>query len=667
MTDNVRYLVGDLVIDVGRGRVTRGDTEIPLPKLSFDLLLVLTRAAPNLLSVDTLIEKVWPGLVVSPETVSQRVKLLRDVLGDDPKAPRYIAGLRGRGYQLIATVEGVPVVVAPVSPLQDSGATVGSPKPTTTAARNPTDPDESTEAGGTARAAASRRLASKRWGIATFVLVSLAIGAYLYKQDSDGMRRSGDVSTPAARGVEAQMASTAFAPPPHSVAVLAFINLSGNAAEEYFSDGLSEELVHALARIRQLRVAARTSSFSFKGSAVDIPTVGRKLNVGAVLEGSVRKSGSRIRITAQLINSRDGYHLWSQIYDRDLSDILEVQSEIATSVARLLEVTLLGNTGKELSVGGTANPLAFEAYLRARHGESIQDERGIRTALESIDRAIQLDPDYANAHAFRGDVLAQLALIWVQDAKERDRLIAEAKASAEKGVAMANQSGYTHGVLGQVLSATTTDYVRIDAEYRRSIELEPGNAGLLLNYASYGALFGRADALAAAQQAIVLDPLSAGAHANLGVVLFYARRHDEARNAFKEAARLGSNRLTINWTGVNELAAGIPQAALPYCERKPDFWYDHWCLGLAYHRLNRQPEAKAMLDKVKAQQGDMAAYQYAEAYAYWGQTELALDWLDTAVKVNDPGLIAIKVDPFLDSLRDTARFKAIVSRLNLPT
>lgn len=638
-----RYRVGDLIVDPGRGRVTRGDQEIPLPKLSYDLLLVLTRAAPNLLSIDVLMNKVWPGLVVTPETVSQRVKLLRDALGDDSKAPRYIGGLRGRGYQLVADV--VPDAAMPV------GARAGTPL----VAANPQPRPQSPMA---------------RFGaLAAVVLGAVAIGIGIYQLASGPDREAASLHEEAQAvrdAVPAAANAQPFSPPPRSVAVLAFANLSGNRDEEYFSDGLSEELIHVLTRIQELRVAARTSSFTFKGANADIPTVGRRLNVAAVLEGSVRRSGERVRITAQLINSRDGYHLWSETYDSDLQDILGLQTDIARKVAEALKVTLVDDVRQQLQAGGTSSPLAFDAYLRGRYGQSIQDEAGLRAALAALDEAIGLDPGYANALSFRARVLDQLGGLWVEDGAERARLQAEARASAEKAVAMAPGSGTVHAALGEVLSTLTTDYPRMDAAYRRAIELEPGNAGLLVAYASFASQFGRADALEAARRAQDLDPLRAGVHANLGVALFYARRHDEARAAFREANRLGTNRLTINWLGMNELAAGRPGEALLYCERDPDFAYDQLCLAMAYHRLGRREDAVAMLQKLQAGQGDSAAYQYAEIHAWWGESAEALRWLNRAVQLHDAGLLAIRTDPYLDPIRDTPQFRDIVDSLDLP-
>jgi TolB-like protein/DNA-binding winged helix-turn-helix (wHTH) protein/tetratricopeptide (TPR) repeat protein len=675
MSDSGNFLVGDLVLDMGRGRVMRGENELPLPKLSFDLLLALTRAAPNLLSIDALMEQVWPGLVVSPETVSQRVKLLRDALGDDARLPRYIGVLRGRGYQMIAPVSEVAVEIRLT---HGSTASSSAPHqqvesvspPTAVASENaPKVPYSTVSAAASVPAALRDRRFALTFTAVTLFGMLVCIGVYMY-ESAQGSKatRGARTDSVVVRGVAPDDGQPpAFSPPARSVAVLSFVNLSGDPREDYFSDGLSEELVNDLARISQLRVAARTSSFSFKGSAVDIPTVGRKLNVSSVLEGSVRRSGRRIRITAQLINALNGYHLWSQTYDRELKDTLAVQSEIATTVAGSLQVTLMGDAAAKITVGGTVNPLAFDAYLRGRHGESIQDEAGLRAALAALDEAISLDPHYADAHAFRGEVLAQLANIWVEDAAERRRLNLEAQSSAERAVAIAPQSGFAHAYLGKVLSGTGSNYARIDAEYRRAMELEPGNAKLVGLYASYGSLFGRPDALSAAKRVVGLDPLSAGAQANLGVALFYARRHDEARAAFQEAMRLSTNPLMTNWAGANELAAGKPGAALPYCEHDPGFWYDQLCLAMAYQRLNRRKEAEAMLQKIKQNQGDDAAYQYAELHAFWGETREALEWLAKAFDLKDSGLAAIKVDPFLDSIRDTPQFKEIVSKLDLPS
>ena len=457
----------------------------------------------------------------------------------------------------------------------------------------------------------------------------------------------------------------AFAPPPHSVAVLAFANMSGNSDEEYFSDGLSEEILQSLAQIADLQVAARTSSFSFKGTAVDIPTVGRKLNVGAVLEGSVRRADARVRVTAQLIDAVTGFHIWSENFDREFKDVIALQSEIAVAVASALEVRLM--PGKVRTPGGTLNPEALDAYLRGRAGERIQDQKNLRVALAALDEAVALDPQFANAHALRGDVLAQLANAYVKDPAEDRRLNADALQAVKRAVAIAPDSSFAYGWLGSVLSSTTSDYAATDAAYRRSMELAPGSASALVGYASFAVLMGRADALPAVERALELDPLNPSVLANLGMVQFYLRRYDEARKSMLEAMERWDNRVTQDWLALNELASGNPAAALPYCEQETASWSTRLCLAIAYQKLGRRKEADAALQKIKDEEGDASTYEYAVIHAQWGEPSEAIKWLERAAELKDPGLIAIKADPLLDPLRKMDRFKDLVAAQHFPT
>ncbi len=461
-------------------------------------------------------------------------------------------------------------------------------------------------------------------------------------------------------------ASTLFAPPPHSVAVLAFLNLSGDPAEEYFSDGLSEELLNTLVRIDTLQVAARTSSFSFKGTQVDIPTVGRKLNVGAVLEGSVRKFGDKVRVTAQLIDAVTGYHLWSENFDREFKDVIALQSEIAVAVANALAVKLL-EPGKQIRMpGGTENPRALDAFLRGRAGERIQDVKNLRIALAALDEAVALDPNFANALAFRGDVMAQLALSQPGDPVEVRRQTEEALRIAKRAAAMAPDSGFVYRYLARVLQNTTSDYAAIDAALRRALQLDPGKAEALLSYSNFAVLMGRADALPAIERARELDPLSHSVLANLGMAQFYVGKHADARASLLAAKKGWNNQVTLDWLALNELADGKPAAALPYCERDLTNWSNQLCLAIAYHQLGRKAEAQAMLRKVQDEIGDAAAFQYAEIYSQWNEPDEAIRWLEKAVELKDPGLIAVKVDPLLSPLHDSDRFKSIVAGMHFP-
>lgn len=457
----------------------------------------------------------------------------------------------------------------------------------------------------------------------------------------------------------------AFAPPPHSVAVLAFANMSGASDEEYFSDGLSEEILQSLAQIADLQVAARTSSFSFKGTAVDIPTVGRKLNVGAVLEGSVRRADARVRVTAQLINAVTGFHIWSQNFDREFKDVIALQSEIALAVASALEVRLL--PGKVQTPGGTLNPKALDAYLRGRAGERIQDEKNLRLALAALDEAVALDPQFANAHALRGDVLTQLANAYGKDPAEGQRLKADALQTVKRAVALAPDSSFAFSRLGRVLSSITSDYAATDAAYRRSMELAPGNASALQGYAYFAIRMGRNDALPAMERARELDPINPSVLSTLGTIQYYSRRYDEARKSLLESMKRWDNRVTQDWLALNELASGNPAAALPYCELETRSWSTQLCMAIAYQKLGRRKEAEAALQKLKDEEGDAGAYEYAAIHAQWGEPSEAIKWLERAAELKDPALIEIKADPLLDPLRKIDRFNDLVAAQHFPT
>jgi serine/threonine-protein kinase len=504
------------------------------------------------------------------------------------------------------------------------------------------------------------------FGAVALFAVAVAIGVRFFGFGQQAEPAKGHAANAVTASPAQPDQAPAFSPPPRSVAVLSFVNMSGDAKDEYFSDGLSEELLNTLVRVQELKVAARTSSFSFKGTATDIPTIGRKLNVVAVLEGSVRKAGERVRITAQLINAASGYHLWSQTYDRDMKDIFALQTEIATSVASALKVALVGDDARKLVAGGTTNAQAFDAYLRGRKAGLPGDEPAMRAELAAYDQALALDPGYALAYSGRAEALAILAGDWIGDPAEKRRMNAEARAMAEKAVAMAPNSGQAHASLAFILSGTSADYAAIDAALQRGLALEPGNARLQSEYARFASSLGRPDALVAANRAVELDPLSASAQQGRGIVLFALRRYDEARAAYRESMR-PDKKLGGTWAGLNEIAAGQPAAALPLCEPAREAWAAQACLAMAYHRLGRRKDAQAMLDRMRQEQGDSLAYQYAEIHAHWGEPARALEWLQTALRLHDPGLLDIKVDPFLDPLREKAEFQDIVKRLNLPS
>jgi len=469
---------------------------------------------------------------------------------------------------------------------------------------------------------------------------------------------------PTQMGASAPAAAAAFNPPPHSIAVLPFVNMSGDKEQEYFSDGLTEELLNSLACISELQVAARTSAFSFKGQNTDIGTIARKLNVGAVLEGSVRRSAHTVRITTQLINAVTGFHMWSQTYDRNLGDVLRLQAEISEAVAAALKVTLLQDEATKIEVGGTHNPAAFDAYLRgskayvARH-----QEKDLDTAIAAYNEAIRLDPNYALAFVGRSVALREMRNFAGLPGEDLKR----AQADGQKAIVLAPQLGEGHAALAGAL-ATSLAFKPAADEYERAVGLAPGNAQVLQDYSDFTISMGRFDAgIVAARRAVLLDPLNRDSHAALLNALTTARRLDEAKSALQDVLTLDPDYADpyIVW-GFYYLIGDL-QASRTWCEKRPAEWGAQMCLAIVYNKLGRHADAEAELAKLKASNpaaDDWA--QYAEIYAQWGYTSKALDCLEKALPSRPPEMQYLKITPLLDPLRKEPRFQAVMRELKFP-
>jgi TolB-like protein len=458
-----------------------------------------------------------------------------------------------------------------------------------------------------------------------------------------------------------------FAPPPHSIAVLPFVNMSGDPKQEYFSEGLTEELLNSLSRINELRVAARTSSFSFQGEHPDIATVAHKLNVGAVLEGSVRRSGHTIRVTAQLINAASGFHLWSQTYDRDLGDVLKLQTEIATAVASSLRVALLQGTGRRIELGGTTDPAAFDAYLRglkiARTADSAAETRA---ALAAYTDAVQHDPNFATAFAERSVELTNFADFDAHGAEARvayDRALADARTA----VRLAPDLALGHYVLG-VARENFLQIPEASEEFERAAELAPGSARIQAAYSRHSAqLRHTAAALNAGRRAIALDPLNFHVHRTVGIALLLSRRYSDALAAFETAISLQPDYLRNHvLLGVARYELGDLQGSRAACEVAAATLGGKVCLAKTYQKLGRRADAEAELQALRASSGDEGAFDYAAIYAQWGDVARALEWLETAGRLRDPSLTELKAEPDLDPLRNEPRFQAIERELKFP-
>jgi TolB-like protein/Tfp pilus assembly protein PilF len=514
-------------------------------------------------------------------------------------------------------------------------------------------------------------LPASRWRsttalFATIAVVVLALGYLAANQFS--LSKHGAEVDAVPRSAAQSAAATGFNPPLHSIAVLPFANMSGDKEQEYFSDGLTEELLNSLSEINELQVAARTSAFSFKGKDTDIGTIARKLNVGAVLEGSVRRSAHTIRITAQLINAVTGFHLWSKTYDRGLGDVLKLQTEIATSVARALKVTLLADVAARVELGGTSNPAAFDAYLRGeKANSSFRDTKDLPAAIAAYTEAILLDPHYALAFAARSIAFTNVAGEAETAAAIRESYD-KAQADAHQALNFASDLAQAHLALAYV-SDTTLNFTVANNEYERALELAPGNAQVLRLSSIFAVNMGHFDAgIAAARRAVVLDPLARFSHTGLGRALYFARRYEEAVAVFTEAISLDSDfNANYGFRGLAYDGVGDFEHARASCETKPNYWLSQQCLAVTYDKLGRHVDAQAELAKLKTALGDSFAYQYAAIYAQWGDRAKALEWLETAWRLRDSGLEYLKTDPLLDPMRQEPRFQAIQRQLKFPS
>jgi TolB-like protein/Flp pilus assembly protein TadD len=468
--------------------------------------------------------------------------------------------------------------------------------------------------------------------------------------------------------------AVSFIPPPHSIAVLPFANLSGNPKQEYFSDGVSEELINALSHIESLQVVARTSSFSFKGQNVDVGTIARKLNVGTILEGSVRRAGNKVRITAQLINTVNGFHLWSEDYDRDLKDILALQTDIATAVARQLQVKLLGVEASSLELGETDNPLAYDAYLRAAHLMATADTLpDFQAGLAALNQVVTLDPGYAAALALRARALIDIAG-FTEDRLTRKRLVDSAQRDAERAVALAPSLASAHIALGWFVRAVShVDFSGAEQEMRRAIALEPGSAYVQCYYGAFQTYLGHfEEALTAARYATRLDPLNFRYRVSLSDDLYRARHFKEAVSAADDALSLTPDAHEPNaYRVLSYLGLGQFEQARKMCESRSVQLDDadrHYCLAIAYHALGNAMDAERELQELKSGDRDNSrAYVLATIYAQWRDRVSALHWLATADRAHNPDLAFLKVDWMLDPIRNEPEFREIERRLRIPS
>jgi len=586
-SDNQRLRIGAWRVDPALDEISRDGTSVKLEPRAMRLLVCLAEHAGQVVSVEKLLDEVWTGVVVTPNSVYQAVAELRRVLGDDPKEPSYVVNLLRRGYRL----------VAPVAPWVDPSAVASE----------------------------------------------------------DSLAAAEKVSA-----AHANMATTTVSD--KSIAVLPFEDMSEKKDQGYFADGMAEEVVHLLARVPGIRVIGRSSSFQFKGKNEDLRTIGSVLGAAYVLEGSVRRSGNRLRVTVQLIGTQDGSHLWSGSYDKDFDEVLQIQDQIAASLVRALQVAV----GVDLP----SRPIlksapGYDLYQRGRHALDRFDKVGFESAAGYFEQALALDPTSIRA-------AESLALVHVYIAEWGHAPPREgferARISCERVLKLHPTSGMAHGQLALIHSIYDWDWAAAVGKIQRALALDPRDPGILVTAAIIHLSLGRLDEAAAFYNAaLALDPLGAISHAGLGTISYRMGRIPEAEARLRTAIEVSPTFLWAHWTlGTVLLAAGKLDAALAQMQQATSDGGADAGIALVYHAMKRKAESDAALVRAANAYAEHRAYVVAQVHAYRGEIEQALAWLDRAYRQKDVALYRVKGDPLLKNLEPDPRYKAFLHRMNLP-
>ncbi|HEY0745691.1 MAG TPA: TIR domain-containing protein [Steroidobacteraceae bacterium] len=598
----------------------------------------------------------WKMAVERTNDISDRVAFLVPVVIDDttdrdadvPEAFRNVQWTRlpdavtpSEFVERIAGLMGTTATkVAPSRPISTA-----PPKPTTPPPAKPTTP---------ARPSAAL--------VVTAAAAVLAIG-YLGWQQFRASRQSTAATTGAPESAAtATAALTATAAVEQSVAVLPFVDMSEKKDQEYFSDGLSEELIDMLSKVPDLHVPARTSSFYFKGKNETIETIAKQLKVTNLLEGSVRKAGNRLRITAQLIRADNGFHLWSETYDRDAKDIFKVQDEIAAAVVEALKIKLAPGH-QAASSHRTSNTEAYNEYLLGRQFFSQGEPDSLKRSIGAYKRAVALDSSYAAAYAGLAFAESYLADV-TGDSPGLER----AKVAAETAIALAPTEADGYAARGFLRFDFAWDWPGSRADLEKAVSLDPSDSDARRRYGDLLVSQGQhADGIAAIKKALELDPLSSRTWGDLANSLIVEHDYDGARESLRRALEIApQSSYILSDVATLQLLEGKPMEALGNFRRSEMDAFRLPGIAMAEHSLGHHVESQRALDETIAKTAMGSAYQIAEAFAWRGDKDKAFEWLERAYRQRDGGLVTINSDPLMTSLRADPRYKVFLRKMNLP-
>ncbi len=629
------YEFGPFRLDGSQKLLFERGEPVPLPPKVLDTLLVLVENGGQLVEKDELIKRVWPDTFVEENNLNKNISALRKALGEGHgESAKYIETVPKRGYRFVARVSEVAAA------------------------------EEEERAAGAAptvkRCPACQRIYSSTLKFCREDGTALVEAPAQATPQTAGLpsvaKQSADISAPILR------ASTP------SIAVLPFVNMSADAENEYFCDGLAEELLNSLAKIETLRVAARTSAFSFKGGEAGIDEIGRKLNVGTVLEGSVRKAGNRLRITAQLINVGDGYHLWSERYDRQMEDIFDIQDEISLAIVDALKLKLLGEQKGSLLKRYTEDTEAYELYLKGCYHAQQFTLEGFDKAIGCFNAAIEKDPGYALAYSGIANAYYHAIGIHLDPLEAYPKM----KEAAEKALALDDTLAEAHAMMAIVRANWDREWVRFEAGFKRAVELAPNDALIHQWYGFHLMPTARfEESLARLKLARRLDPLSLSIHVFLAWVYSFARRPEKVKEVSLKALEMNEDFWMAHWTMAlgYELEGRFAEALAEV--RKMSALYDSaWAdvyLARMNARLGEREEVRKILDRLaeRSKREWVSPYVIATVYVILGDMDRAVEWLQQAFESHDEGVALLKVDPALDPFRTDPRYADLLEKMNL--
>jgi TolB-like protein/DNA-binding winged helix-turn-helix (wHTH) protein len=653
---------GAFELDLQAGELRKSGLRIKLQQQPFQVLAALLERPGELVGKEELRRRLWPDdtFVDFDHGLGSAINRLREALGDSAENPNFVETLPRRGYRFIAPVDVVggvaPAKVGAQEDLTGVGARV--PKGYPHEVPLPEPGGDGTPASKDAGAVgAVHELAwqsvwpSRLTAMVAMLLVGIVVGWFVWHR----------AWQPSAQAAPDRISS---------LAVLPLENLSRDPEQEYFADGMTDELIANLAKLSALRVISRTSAMQYKGTKKPLPQIGRELNVDAVMEGTVLRSGTRVRITAQLVQAAEDRHLWAESYEGDLRDLLALQGEVARDIANRIQVKLTPQERAGLSSFRPVDPEAHEAYLRGVYFWNQRTQQGLEKSIEYFNQAAQRDPSYALPYA--GLANAYNSMASYGHFVPRD-VFPKARSAAMKALVLDETSGEAHAALGVYKSGYDWDLLGAYRELRRAIELNPGYAFAHVWRADQvlSKMERHAEALAELDRARELDPTSLMVSDQRGWVLFVARRYDEAIGQFRKTLELDPRFAhTHCWLGKAYLEKGMLQEGLSELEEAGSLpggdspVFTPW-LGYGYARCGRRAEALKIVQTLKAQ-AFASPWGIAAIYCGLGQRAEALAWLERAYQERDPRLPYANIEPAFDPLRSDTHFKDLMRRSRVP-